>query len=197
MLPPPGKIDQWFISDNHFNHLYPLTVQALARRHWTPLYAARRAVKYLASHPGTRILDIGSGAGKFCLAAAYYRPHSFYYGIEQRKWLVSDAETARQILGSENVSFIHGNFTLIDFQQFDHFYFYNSFYENLTSTDKIDFDIKYSDELYDYYSCALRKKLEQKPAGTKLVTFHSIEDEIPSGFVQVDSDDQLKFWIKT
>ncbi|MBS1918174.1 MAG: methyltransferase domain-containing protein [Bacteroidetes bacterium] len=193
-----STLHQWFSSDEQFNHLYPLPVQALAKRHWTPLHVAYLASKHLAAETGSRILDIGSGVGKFCLAAAYYRPDSFYYGIEQRRPLVRDAETARKILKSTNVSFIHGNFTQIDFKQFDHFYFYNSFYENLASTDKIDYDIQYSEELYDYYSRFLRKRLEQKPAGTKLVTFHSMEDELPSGFELVGSDlsNLLKFWIK-
>ena len=38
----------------------------------------------------------------------------------------------------------HGNFTQLDFKNFDHFYFYNAFYENLAGTDKIDDSIDYS-----------------------------------------------------
>lgn len=65
-------------------------------------------------------------------------------------------------------------------------------------TDKIDDSIAYSEELYKYYNRYLRKQLEQMPAGTKLATFHSMEDEIPESFQQVASeiDDHLKFWIK-
>ncbi|HQV60440.1 MAG: methyltransferase domain-containing protein [Chitinophagaceae bacterium] len=190
--------EKWFASDEQFNQLYPLSIQALARRHWTPLSVARKAAGFLAAENNVRILDIGSGVGKFCLAAAYYKPNAFYYGIEQRKSLVSHAEKAREILHLQNVSFVNGNFTQLDFRKYDHFYFYNAFYENLAGTDKIDDSIDYSGELFNYYNRYLFKQLEKKPAGTRLATFHSMEEEIPQGYHVVGSemDNLLKFWIK-
>ncbi len=190
--------EKWFASDEQFNQLYPLSIQALARRHWTPLSVARKAAGFLAAENNVRILDIGSGVGKFCLAAAYYKPKAFYYGIEQRKSLVSHAEKAREILHLQNVSFVNGNFTQLDFRKYDHFYFYNAFYENLAGTDKIDDSIDYSGELFNYYNRYLFKQLEKKPAGTRLATFHSMEEEIPQGYHVVGSemDNLLKFWIK-
>ena len=192
------QTDRWFSSDNVFHHLYPVPIQELAGRHWTPLNVDRKAADFLAAERGVRILDIGSGVGKFCLSAAYYKPEAFYYGVEQRKDLVSHAETAREMLRFENVFFLHGNFTQLDLKQYDHFYFYNSFYENLASTDKIDNSIAYSGELYNYYNHYLYKQLEQMPSGTRLATFHSMEDEIPQNFhtVGTDMDKLLKFWIK-
>lgn len=191
-------IEKWFRSDEQFNQLYPLHIQAHAQRHWTPLYVARKAASFLSIEKNVRILDIGSGAGKFCLAAAYYTPDTLFYGVEQRKNLISHSESTNDILHLENVSFIHGNFTQLDFRNYDHFYFYNSFYENLAGTDKIDDSIDYSGELYNYYNRYLYKQLEQKPAGTRLVTFHSLEDEIPPGYyvVGTEMNKLLKFWIK-
>ena len=188
----------WFSSDEQFNQLYPAPIQALARKHWTHLGIVRKAADFLATKNNVRILDIGSGVGKFCLGAAYYKPKAFYYGVEQRKSLISYAETAKEILHLENISFIHGNFTQLDFKLYDHFYFYNSFYENLVGTDKIDDSIDYSGELYNYYNRYLYRQLEQKPAGTRLVTYHSLEDEIPQSYhaVSSETDNQLKFWIK-
>jgi len=77
--------ESWFSSDAHFNHLYPSSIRLLAQRHWTPLVVARKAANFLAAESNVKILDIGSGVGKFCLAAAHYKPKAFYYGIEQRK----------------------------------------------------------------------------------------------------------------
>lgn len=190
--------EKWFASDEQFNQLYPSPVRALARRHWTPLAVARKVAGFLAADNNVRILDIGSGVGKFCLAAAYYRPEAFYYGIEQRKHLTGYAENARDILRADNVSFIHGNFTQLDLKTFDHFYFYNSFYENLVGTDKIDDSIDYSCELYNYYNRYLYRQLEEKPGGTRIATFHSLEDEIPGSYHEVGSalDNLLKFWVK-
>lgn len=190
--------EKWFSSDEQFNQLYPLSIQVLASRHWTPLSVARKSVDFLAAENNVRILDIGSGVGKFCLGAAYYKPQAFYFGIEQRKALVGHAKIAKEILHIENVSFFYGNFTLLDFRNYDHFYFYNSFYENLSGTDKIDDSIDYSGELYNYYNRYLYKQLEQKSAGTRLATFHSLENEIPPCYHVVGSefDNLLKFWIK-
>lgn len=190
--------EKWFSSDEQFNQLYPLSIQVLARRHWTPLGVARKVANFLAADNNVRILDIGSGVGKFCLSAAYYKPKAFYYGVEQRKNLISHAENAREILHIENVSFLHGNFTQLDFKNYNHFYFYNSFYENLVGTDKIDDGIDYSGELYNYYNRYLYRQLEEKPGGTRLATFHSLEDEIPKSYHEVGSefDNLLKFWIK-
>lgn len=189
---------RWFGSDAQFNQLYPAPMQLLAKRHWTPLVVARKAANFLAAESDAKILDIGSGVGKFCLAAAHYKPKAFYYGIEQRKNLIHDAEAAKTILEYENVFFLNGNFTQVDFKQYDHFYFYNSFYENLTATDKIDDSIDYSPELFKYYNRYLLKQLEQKPPGTRVAAYHSLEDEMPPGYevVGVEMDSRLKFWIK-
>lgn len=181
-----------------FNELYPPSIMALDKYHWTPVDIARKAAKWLACADGVKVLDIGSGAGKFCLAAASHTPNIHYYGVEQRKWLVDFAEIARKRLGLNNVTFIHGNFTQLDLKEFDHFYFYNSFYENLTGMHKIDCQIEYSGELYNYYSRYLFSKLRQKPTGTRLCTLCSLEDEIPPDFhvAGTDKKDLLKFWIK-
>lgn len=190
--------EEWFSSDIIFDRLYPQTMQVLSRRHWTPLQVAREASVFLTTEPGVKILDIGSGVGKFCLAAAHNQPSAFFIGVEQRKNLVDDAETARQTLRLDNVSFVNGNFTQVPFKHFDHFYFYNSFYENLVTENRIDDSIDYSQELYKYYNRYLFKQLEQTRSGTRLVTFHSMEDEAPEGFHLFGSSigTLLKFWIK-
>ena len=188
----------WFNSDKEFNTLYPPSIQALAKYHWTPLPIAMKAACFLAGDGHVSILDIGSGVGKFCLAAAWHTPNSHYYGVEQREALIHHAETAKSRLHLDNVSFIHGNFSQLDLKKYDHFYFYNAFYENLNGTDKIDDSIDYSSELYDYYSRYLFRQLQQKPPGTRLCTLCSSENEIPPDFQVVHSEmnDLLKFWVK-
>lgn len=190
---------KWLTADSSFDRLYPLSIQSLSQRHWTPLYVAGKAADFLASENSSRILDIGSGVGKFCLTAAFIKPWAFFTGVEQRQDLIKHAERAKVILGLENVSFINANFTQLDFRIYDHFYFYNSFYENLKGTDKIDDSIEYSSELFHYYNRYLYKLLEEKPSGTKLAAFHSLEDEMPADYelVNVDAGGFLKFWIKS
>jgi SAM-dependent methyltransferase len=187
-----------FNSDMEFNALYPRSIQALAKNHWTALPIAKKAARFLAGDGHARVLDIGSGVGKFCLAAAYYTPNAFYFGVEQRKSLIRHAEAAKSKLHIENVSFINGNFTQLDLRKYDHFYFYNAFYENLVGTDKIDDSIAYSGELYNYYNRYLFRQLQQKPKGTRLCTLCSLENEIPPDFQDIGSEmnELLKFWVK-
>lgn len=192
-------VDHWFSTDEQFNYLYPASIRSFAAKHWTPLHITQRVVRYLTPMDNASVLDIGSGVGKFCLAAAWSMPSAFFTGIEQRKNLLSHAYTAQAILKLKNVQFIHGNFTRLNFDRFDHFYFYNSFYENLVGTEKIDDSIAYSPELYDYYNHYLYKKLDERPTGTRLVTYHSLEAEIPPAYLLVEThvNDLLKFWIKS
>ena len=193
----PGA-DKWFGSESQFHLLYPATLHSLARNHWTPLPVAQKAANFLAAENGIRILDIGSGIGKFCLAAAYYKPKAKFYGIEQRKDLVDYAEAARQVVGLQNVSFIHGNVTKIDFKNYDHFYFYNSFYENLVTAEKIDNSVTYSIELYNQYRSFLYKQLEKKPSGTRVATYHGMDDIMPPDYLEGGNDmnSLLKYWVK-
>jgi SAM-dependent methyltransferase len=190
---------RWFRSDEIFNSLYPFSMQYLAIRHWTPLRITRTVVDFLTPHGNEHVLDIGSGIGKFCLAAAYYKPAAFFNGIEQRANLVQLAQEVQTRLQLHNASFRHGDFTNIDFNAYNHFYFFNSFYENLFEEQRIDDAIEFSGELYHYYTRCLHKKLADKPPGTRVVTYHSLEDEMPFSYRHVASkfNNRLKFWIKS
>lgn len=188
----------WFASDKIFNSLYPKRIQEVAEKHWTPLAVAEKAAAFLAASPDAKVLDIGSGSGKFCLTAAHFHPLNMFYGIEQRANLVALSSELAERLQLENVNFICDNITNIDFKNYNNFYFYNSFYENITGTQKIDFSVTYSEELYNYYNRYLFKQLAKKPAGTRLVTYHSFGSEIPSDYeiVHTDYGEFLKFWVK-
>ncbi len=193
-----GSVQNYFLSDLQFHHLYPASLITQASMHWTPLHIARKAAAFLASDKNATVLDIGSGSGKFCLAAAHYQPDTQWVGIEQRPAMVQSAENARQICRLHNVSFLHANLTETDLSPYDHFYFFNAFYENLSEEYRIDNNLIYSQDLYYRYNRYLYRALEKKPPGTRLATFHSTEAEIPPGFhVVAASDDQtLKCWVK-
>ena len=178
--------------------LYPASIQQLDGLHWSPPAVISRATHFLATGTEPAILDIGSGSGKFCLTGSYLRPDAAFYGVEQRKSLVDQANKVKELLGRPNVQFIHKDFTQLDMKAFNAFYFYNSFFENLPGTDKIDDSLEYSTELYLYYSQYLRKQLEAMDAGTRLATYCSWDDEIPGGYALMETDMEglLKFWIK-
>jgi SAM-dependent methyltransferase len=194
----PQTIDHWFSTDEKLNKLYPESIQLLADKHWTPLQIVQLVAPFLVTHPGVKVLDIGSGVGKFCLAGAYYKPHASFFGVEQRKYLIAHGETARKNLGLQNVHFIHSNITDLDFKQYHHFYFFNSFYENLMDKDKIDDSLTYSTYLFNYYHNKLYKKLNEMPIGTRVATFHCLGNKMPPGYHLADEKvgALLKFWLK-
>ncbi len=192
-----ASVSNFFKSDINFNDVYPLNIRRLSIRHWTPIHIAKLAAGFLADE-GSKILDVGSGVGKFCLAGAYYAPDAQFFGVEQRESLVRRAVWAQRTLAIENVSFIHGNFTQLNLKEFNHFYFYNSFYENIDDIDRIDDEIDYSEALYEYYVRYLYNGFQQMPKGTKIVTYHSFQQEIPKGYEMVEShqNGDLIFWVK-
>ncbi len=185
------------VTDEAFDSIYPENIRHLAEFHFTPVAAAAPAARFLAGKPGARVLDIGSGAGKFCMIGAAFTTGHFT-GVEQREslYLASNRVLAR--FGLPNVRFIHANITEIGFDEFNAFYCFNPFYENMDQTGRMDDSIPLDKKLYPLYSSYVREQLEKMPAGTRLATYFSYSDEIPPDFVLQSSalEGKLKFWEK-
>src|SRR5687767_357801 len=96
------------VSDSAFDHIYPEHVRAVSDVHWTPVDVARQAVALLAPKPGTRVLDVGSGAGKLCFIGAAVTGATFV-GIEQRQWLVELTNELAARAEIPRTRFLHGN----------------------------------------------------------------------------------------
>jgi SAM-dependent methyltransferase len=189
--------DRYFISDAEFDTLYPHQIQKLAKRHWTPLRITRLVVDFLATK-GSKVLDIGSGVGKFCLAGAYSAPEVKFIGVEQRQSLVDYAIGASHKLGLPNAYFINANFTQLDLRHYDHFYFYNAFYENIDGDERIDDSIAYSASLYKYYMRYLFNELRNMPLGTRIATYHCSQKDMPDCYrlIETYAAGQLHCWMK-
>ena len=187
----------YFRKDAAFDTLYPLHIRNLSQLHWTSLDIALEASNFLAS-PGARVLDIGSGVGKFCIAAAVYHPNTQFFGIEQRKELFTFAKRAQEEVGVENVHFNYGNLMDLSYENYDHYYFYNSFYENIEPGSRIDNSVDTSFELYNQYTEYVYDMLSSRPAGTKLVTYHTKDKQIPASYKLIDNSYSrfLKMWVK-
>ena len=190
-------MDCFFHNDAEFDWLYLEHFQLLSQKHWTPLAIAKKAAEYL-NVKGAKILDIGSGVGKFCLTGAHHFPSAYYFGVEQRHELVHYANLTKQYLELENVSFIHANITQVNFREFDHFYFYNSFYENIDQQNAIDDTIECSYSLYEYYTQYLRSAFKVLPSGTRVGTYQSLGEILPDDFKLVERSFStlLRLWIK-
>lgn len=187
-----------FRTDADFDWLYPEHFQLMSLKQWTPLAVARTAAEFLAE-PGSKVLDIGSGIGKFCLTGAFFNSEAAFYGVEQRHELYHYAKIAKDYTQLENACFIHANITEINFKEFDHFYIFNSFYENIDRENAIDDTIETSYSLYVYYTEYLLAALKTVKPGTRLVTYQCLDEVIQSGFklVWFSGDGLLRMWIKT
>ena len=185
------------IKDEEFNQIYPASLRAAAETHFTPVQIARMSAQYLVTEPGMRILDIGSGAGKFCMVGASCTD-GYFTGVEKRESLHLISKNILKTYKLKNIELIHGDIMDIDFRWYDAFYFYNSFYENMHPDEKIDDSIKLERQLYDDYSAYVKEQLSAVPKGTRLVTYFSYLDEIPKCFAPQESGRQgkLKFWEK-
>lgn len=185
------------VKDAVFNKIYPPNIQVVADRHWTPVAVAKMAAKYLVEKPGTKVLDIGAGAGKFCLVGAA-ATEGFFYGVEQRSSLTKISKKIAVRHNIANVEFIHSNIDKINFSEYEAFYFFNSFFENVDTLNPIDDTILPDSDLYHTYSDYVKEQLNKTPVGTRLVTYWSKWDEIPTNFEFVDSacNGFLSFWKK-
>lgn len=185
------------VKDSEFNELYPVRIKELASRHWTPVAVARAAAEYLAETPNSKVLDIGAGAGKFCLVGAA-STKGIFYGVEQRESLIKIAKKIAEKHKISNVNFIHSNINEISFSDYEAFYFFNSFYENIDITCSIDNKIHTDRDLYYIYSNYVKEQLNKTPVGTRLVTYWSKWDEIPISFdlEGTDCNGLLNFWKK-
>lgn len=185
------------VEDHLFNTLYPLRIKKLSERHWTSVEVAKLAADYLVDKPNCKVLDIGSGAGKFCLVGAA-STKGLFYGVEQREGLVKLSQRIAKKHHVVNVEFIHSNITEISFSDYDAFYFYNSFYENIGQFMAIDTTVHLEENLYFQYSEYVEKQLKKAPVGTRLVTYWSMWLEIPEGFdLEFTAyNGKLNFWEK-
>jgi hypothetical protein len=187
-----------FVDEDIFNQIYPQRIRKLSKRHWSPIWVSKLAASFLGENQDAKILDIGSGVGKFCMIGAAVTSASFT-GVEQRGDLVKISNRISNHYKLENAKFIHANITSIDFNRFDAFYFFNSFFENIDTDGRIDDRLTLNKEFYELYSGHVLLQLSNQKPGTRLVTYHSSWSVVPGNYALVSSTDDglLKLWEKT
>lgn len=187
------------VTDFRFDGIFPAGIRELSETHWSPVDVSARAAAILSSGPETKILDIGSGCGKFCLVGAVTTT-SHFFGIEQRLTLYETAKLARAQLNIPRAAFVHGNMMHVDWSLFDCFYLFNPFDEHRVERVRIDNTLEYRPETYQTYVNAVRQKLEALKAGTRVVTYHGFGGEFPQGYQRVVKEaagtDFLELWEK-
>jgi SAM-dependent methyltransferase len=189
------------VDDDTFDALYAAPIRDRSQRYWTTVEVARQAASLFARYNARRVLDIGSGAGKFCLVAACTRPDLDFTGVEHRAHLVETAQAAARRLDLDNVRFLQADATDSSWSGFDGFYLYNPFAENLYSVDDhLDDTVELSRRRFMNDVGRVTRCLANVAMGTCVVTYHGFGGPIPSAFELVHAEragsDWLRLWVK-
>src|SRR5204863_2649593 len=111
-------------SDAVFDSIYDDRIRGLSEQHWTPVTIAARASWLLTTAGATKILDVGSGVGKFCIVGALSTTAEFV-GVERRAGLVDIARRAAATAGASRATFVHADIDAVSFDGYDGIYLYN------------------------------------------------------------------------
>jgi predicted RNA methylase len=181
-----------FPTDSTFDRLLPHDLRRLSGEHWTPLAAVVRAAQWLDELGVRTVVDIGSGAGKFCVAAAL-AGRCRLIGVEHRARLVASArELARALRVDERVEFAHRVFGQDPLPAADAYYVYNPFGENVFGSEHpFGEDVDVSEARYARDVAALEDMLQSAPAGTYFLTYNGFGGRVPYTYERVRIDREL------
>jgi SAM-dependent methyltransferase len=189
------------VDDQYFDRILPYWARKPSRVHWTPVMVARRAVELLTeSRQKTKILDVGSGCGKFCLIAASVS-HATLFGLEQRTHYVELSRKLAQHYRISNLTFIQANMKDVDWSWFNSIYLFNPFLENRLPNQKIDDSIELERQKYFEYVKTVESKLRGMPKGSRVVTYFGFGGCFPASYSQTVREfcgrGPLECWVKT
>lgn len=187
------------VDDDAFDALFPERIAALSRQHWTTVEVARRAAALLTDGlDGARVVDVGSGVGKFVLVAALVTRGHVFTGVERRRELHDVAQSLQDAHAIEGVELVHGEAADVDFGAFDGFYFHNPFYENIDPSVRIDDDASLSRTRHTQEVLRMLGKIRAVRDGVRAVTHHGMGAAMPSSFrrVLVEPSRRLEMWVK-
>jgi SAM-dependent methyltransferase len=168
------------VSDDDWDHGYPWEYAQLSKVHWSPVAVARRAAQLLSRGSGSRILDIGSGVGKFCVVATLTAP-GIFIGVERRVDFVDLARRSAVQARAWNARFMLATVDDVDWYRFDGFYLYNPFAEvgwpnQLSGTNQA------ANAEHRRLVTLTEQRLLLAPRGSRVVTYHGFGGEIPRCF---------------
>ena len=187
--PLPSARSSSPLTDEEFDGLLPPALWKVAPVHFTPVAVAELAARLLAPAPGTRVLDVGAGVGKFCIVAALAYPQATFVAVERRPALVAVARELAHRLGATNVEIVLGDALTLDWDGFAGFYLFNPFGEQShRGATPIDGPAGRDPLGFFTQTRLTRERLLARPPGTRIVTYHGIGTRAPAAFdvLQVD-----------
>jgi SAM-dependent methyltransferase len=185
------------LTDHEFDALFPRAVRRVSGMYWTPVRVARRAAQIFDDLGVCRVLDVGSGPGKFCVVAGARAPRISFVGIEHRPHLVAAAQSLAAALGATNVRFAVGDATCLPSAGFDGFYVFNAFAENsFSSSDQFDQTVELSHVRRVDDVMRVQRWLATRQLGTVLLTYHGLGGPIPGSYECVHVEAAGTAWLR-
>lgn len=187
------------LTDDLFDALLTEQSREHSEQFWTCVEAARVACEWLSEFRVERLLDVGSGVGKFCTLASLLLNRRVW-GLERRGSLVFESRRLAQRLDAE-VVFVEGDVCSYSSRGFDAFYLYNPFGEYLFNDgNRLDADSPSTPAEYVRSATAVEAWLRGAPRGAVVVTYNGLGGRIPGSFVarrsKVVRGNTLRLWVK-
>ena len=188
-------------ADVLFDRLLPPALRAVSDDYWTPAPVVRQVAAWLRDDGVDTIVDIGSGAGKFCVGLALLTGCRVT-GLEQRPSLVSAARRlATQCGVHDRVTFIDGAFGAVPVPAADAYYLFNPFSDyTFDGAEAAGDDVTFTRETWRRDVEAMTRFLAALPVGTRVVTYNGFGRYPPRTFEQTRVDVRfrgaLRLWTK-
>jgi SAM-dependent methyltransferase len=188
--------------DRAFDVFLPADLCELSADQWTPLEVALAAARWLKEYEVRRVVDIGSGPGKFCIAAAL-AGECEYVGLERSARFVGVARSLARLFGVQNrVGFVQGELRAALVPPTDAYYLYNPFAQHLFGvcdgtggTEKPDY------ERYRRDVMAAQDTFRSAPEGTIVLTYNGFGGLMPASYEACRVDRELpcvlRMWRKS
>jgi hypothetical protein len=185
-----------------FDRFLPEPLRVVSPQYWSPLVVVKQASEWFDDLGIRDVTDIGSGAGKFCVAGALFGQCRFV-GLERCPPLVASARAlARMFDVNGRVRFGRGALGEVRAPAADAYYFFNPFGEyHFGSSDQASIDADASLRRYFRDIAFAERLLRRASPGTWALTYNGFGGRIPGDYRLVRAtfplSGGLRLWRKT
>ena len=180
-------------NDRSFDRVLPEPLRLVSPAYWTPLVVVKRAADWLEDVGIRTVVDIGSGAGKFCVAGALFGTCRFI-GLERCSSLVTSAGALADLFDlSDRVSFVAGALGAVPTPVGDAYYFFNPFsavWLGAVSPRAVDAEVAETRHADDV--AVAEDLLRSVPPGTWILTYNGFGGRMPASYELVRVDWKLR-----